>query len=276
MVKINREEEKRRCRQLYDKWDFIKRIVELYVEGVSWRGCKVIAPTEPGRIPPEYSQIIDDEALKNGVRDMLVDGIGSFNLKVIDSACVLEIETQKESFLQDAEPGGRSFLWPAVINAKAFEDDVNLLKIAQNPTQAAQITEMINLLKENMCTGLGVPSALLQQQTASTADPTAISYGLIVFRGKVDELRQYIAFHLRSTVEPLISKAISYKGPIEVAWNEIWLSPDVQWGPVYQVFKAKGIILKTLAELAVKHAQLLYDMRAISKSTYEERVKWFR
>lgn len=275
MAKTSREEESRRCREFYEKWPFIQRIVELYVEGVSWGGCKVIAPTEPGRIPPEYSQIIDDEALKNGVRDMLVDGAGSFNLKVIDSACVLEIKTQKEYLLEDAEPGGRSFLWPAVINAKAFEDDVNLLKIAQNPTHAKQVTEMINLLKEDMCMGLGVPSGLLQQ-TVSTADPTAISYGLIVFRGKVDELRQYIAFHLRSTVEPLISKAISYKGLIEVAWNEIWLSPDVQWGPVYQVFKAKGIILKTLAELAVKQAQLLYDMHAISKSTYEEQIKWFR
>lgn len=275
MVKINREEEKRRCRQLYDKWDFIKRIVELYVEGVSWRGCKVIAPTEPGRIPPEYSQIIDDEALKNGVRDMLVDGVGSFKLKVINSDHVLEIPTPRESFLQDAEPGGRSFLWPAVINAKAFEDDVNLLKTAQTPTRVAQVAEMVNLLKEDMCSGLGVPFGLLQQ-TVSTADPTAISYGLIVFRGKVNEFRRYIAYQLRSDAEPLISKAISYKGPIEVDWNEIWLSSDVQWGPVYQVFKAQGINLKTLAELAVKHAKLLYDMSAISKSTCEERVKWFR
>ena len=85
MARTKREEESRRCRRFYEKWPFIQRIVELYVEGVSWRGCKVIAPTEAGRIPPEYSQIIDDEALKNGVRDTLVDGVGSFNLKVIDS-----------------------------------------------------------------------------------------------------------------------------------------------------------------------------------------------
>jgi len=44
MAKTNREEENRRCRELYEKWSLIKRIVELYVEGVSWRGCKVMTP----------------------------------------------------------------------------------------------------------------------------------------------------------------------------------------------------------------------------------------
>lgn len=160
---MNRDEERQRCREFYEKWDFIKRIVELYAEGVSWKGCKVIAPDEPDTIPPEYSQIIDDDALRNGVRDMAVDGIGDFGLKVIDSVHVLKIETPRESFLQDAEPGGRSLLWPAERNAEALEEDmVSLLKTSQNPTHAAQVAEMVSFLEEDMCMGLGVPRGLLQ------------------------------------------------------------------------------------------------------------------
>lgn len=56
MAQTNREEENRRCRELYEKWSLIKRIVELYVEGVSWRGCKVITPTEPERIPQHIAR----------------------------------------------------------------------------------------------------------------------------------------------------------------------------------------------------------------------------
>lgn len=118
MTKINRDEERQRYRQFYEKWDFIKRIVELYAEGISWKGCQVVTPNEPEKIPPKYRQIIDNSAIKNAARDMVVDGIGHFSLKVMDSVHVLKIETPRElPSLQDAEPGGRSLLWPAERNA---------------------------------------------------------------------------------------------------------------------------------------------------------------
>ena len=274
MAKTNREEESRRCRELYEKWSLLKRIVELYVEGVSWRGCKVITPNEPGRIPPAYSQIIDDEALKNGVRDMLVDGAGSFKLKVKGSEHLLEIRTQKEYALQDAEPGGRSFLWSATINAKVMESMYSLLETTQEPTRLAPVVENINFLEENMCSGLFVPRGLLQSDAAK-ADPTRTKWGPTVFGDKVSGLRRHIAFQIQSEVEPLISKAINYDGPIEVAWNENWPSRGEAWGPVYQVFKAQRIELKNLREDTLKAASLALQNHFISKRTHDEWIKWF-
>ena len=274
MAKTKREEESQRCRELYEKWRLIKRIVELYVEGVSWKGFKVIAPTEPGRIPPEYSQIIDDEALKNGVRDMLVDGVGSFKLKVKGSEHLLKIKTQKEYPLEDAEPGGRSFIWSATINAKVMERMYSLLKTTQDPTRLAPVAENINFLEEDMCSGLFVPRGLLQPDAAK-ADPTRTKWGLTVFRGKVSGLRQHIAFQIQSEVQPLISEALDYKGSIEVAWNENWPSRGEAWGPVYQVFKAQKIELKNLREETLKAASLALQNQLISKRTHDEWVKWF-
>jgi hypothetical protein len=268
MTKTDRDEERQRCREFYEKWDFIKRIVELYVEGVSWKGCKVIAPNEPEKIPSQYSHVIGDSALKDGVRDMLVDGVGNFNLKVADSTHVLPIPTPQESFLQGAEPPGRSFLWAAARNAKHLEDDVKLLGIS---TDAG---EMVNLLVRGMCSVLGVPYELLLPD-AVTANPTIIEVDLIVFRGKVDQLRKHVGFQIQEAVKPIISKALSYNGWIKIVWNEEWLLHDVECGQVYQVFKAQGIELRTLAEQTLEHAKLLYDMHAISKAEYEKYVKWF-
>jgi len=274
MARTKREEESRRCRELYEKWSLIKRIVELYVEGVSWKGFKVIAPTEPGRIPPEYSQIIDDEALKNGVRDMLVDGVGSFKLKVKGSEHLLKIKTQKEYPLEDAEPGGRSFIWSATINAKVMERMYSLLKTTQDPTRLAPVAENINFLEENMCSGLFIPRGLLQPDAAK-ADPTRTKWGLTVFSNKVSGLRQHIAFQIQSEVQPLISEALDYKGSIGVAWNENWPSRGEAWGPVYQVFKAQKIELKNLREETLKAASLALQNHLLSKRTVDEWVKWF-
>lgn len=206
---------------------------------------------------------------------MVVDGIGDFVLKVIDSVHILKIETPRESFLQDAEPGGRSLLWPAERNAKALEDMVSLLKTSQNPTHAAQVAEMVSLFEKDMCMVLGVPRGLLQQAFA-TGDPTAIKMGLIVFRGKVNDLRNHIAFKIEQKVQPLITEALSYEGPIEVDWNENWLPHGGEYGPVYQVFKAKGIELRTLREEALNTAKFGLENFLISRETYEEKVKWFR
>jgi len=274
MAKTKREEESRRCRELYEKWDLIKRIVEFYVEGVSWKGFRLISPTEPGRIPPEYSKLIDDEALKNGIRDMLVDGVGSFRLKVKDSEHLLKIETPRESFLQDAEPGGRPFIWSATINAEVMEHMYSLLKSTKDLKRLAPVVESINFLEEDMCSGLFVPRGLLKSD-ATKADSTRIKWGLLVFRGKVSGLRQHVAFQMQSEVQPLISKALDHKVSIEVAWNENWASQGEAWGPVYQVFKAQKIELKNLREDTLKATSLALQSHLISQRTLDEWVKWF-
>lgn len=100
--------------------------------------------------------------------------------------------------------------------------------------------------------------------------------GLIIFRGNVNNLRNHIAFQIEQKVQPLISEALSYEGPIEVDWNENWLPHGGEYGPVYQVFKAQGIELRTLREEALNIAKFGLDNFLISRETYEEKVKWFR
>ena len=69
MSKKSLDEEREFCRSVYEKWDFIRRIVELYAEGVSWQGCDKL----------------DTESIKDGMRDMLVSGVGQFTLKTQES-----------------------------------------------------------------------------------------------------------------------------------------------------------------------------------------------
>lgn len=276
MAEIKFEDERKRFKESYEKWGFIRRIVDLYAEGVAWKDCKVIAPTESDKIPSQYSQIIDADAIKDGVCGMLVDGMGVFNLRVLGSAHKLSIHVPPWSFLDDEE-GRCSFLWRATINAGALETMLSALGTSPNAAHAAQVAEMVKFLEEDMCMGLGVPRGLLQPNAAN-ADPTRVMWGLITFRGRVEELRKHIAFHMTEAVRPLISKALNYKGQIEVVWNEDWHQSGVicDYGPVYQVFKTQGIELRKLAEQCLKSAKSLLDSSLISRQTYEESVKWFR
>lgn len=272
MAEINFENERKRFKESYKKWKFIRRIVDLYAEGVSWKGCKVIAPAEPDKIPLQYSQIIDADAIKDGVHGMLVDGTGDFNLKVLDSVHVLSIPMPKEAPIEEEQPG-RSFLWRATINADALETMLSALGTSPNATQAA---EMVKFLEDDMCRGLGVPSWLLQP-IAATADGDAIMYVLTTFIGRVEQLRKHIAFHMTELVKPLISKALTYDGWIKVEWTEKWYQSGFLcgYGPIYQVFKAQGIELRTLAEQVLNVAKSGLDSSLISRQTYEESVKWF-
>ena len=272
MTEINFEDERKRFKKCYEKWKFIRRIVYLYAEGVSWKGCKVISPDEPDKIPSQHNQIIDVNAIKDGVRDMLVDGTGDFNIKVLDSVHKLPIPVLPSSFLQDAA-AGHSFLWRPTINAEALETWISVLRTSPNATQAA---EWVNFLEDEMCRGLGVPRWLLQP-IAATADGATIMDGLNIFIYRVEQLRDHIAFHMTEFVRPLISKALSYDGWIKVEWNENWYQSGFLcgYGPVYQVFKAQGIELRTLAEQVVKVAKSALDSSIISRRTYEETVKWF-
>ena len=265
----NRDNERKRCREFYQKWDFIRRIVDLYAEGVSWKGCKVITPAEPDKIPVQYSHIIDVDSIKNGVRGMLVDGTGDFNLKVLESELVLPILMPKEAPIAE-EPPGRPFLLRATTNADALDAMVNALGTSPDATHMAEMIE------NDMCAVLGVPRQLLLPN-AATADPTAIMGGLIIFRGEVEELRKHLAFHMAEAVRPLISEALSYTGPIEVEWNEDWYQSGFLcgYGPIYQVFKAQGIELSTLAEQILNAAKSGLDSSLISRQVYEESVKWF-
>ena len=172
------------------------------------------------------------------------------------------------------EPGVGSFLWSVSIIANALEDMYCLLNTTLEPTRLALVVENIAFLEVNMCMGLFVPRGLLQADAAQ-ADPTRIKWGLTVFRGKVSDLRQYIAFQIQNEVAPLVSEAMNYNGLIEVDWNENWPSRGEAWGPVYQVFKAQKIELKNLREETLKAANQAFQSNLLPKRAVDEWIKWF-
>lgn len=255
------------CRRCYERWEFVRRIVALYEEGVSWKGCRMVALGDTGGILSEWSQIIGIDAIKDGVRDMLVGGVGHFKLQIHDRPHSLAVQMPPESPLEAG--GGRPFLWPHIQNNKALEEMVSLLD------RSPGAGDMVGRLVRDMCQGLGVPHWLLEDVRA--ADPFVIEWALVTFRGNVDQWRRHIAFRIAEEVRPLISEALNYDGYIDVVWNEEWLPSGMGgYGPVYQAFRAQGILLESLARGVLDGARWLWEKGFIPRETHEDAVRWFR
>jgi hypothetical protein len=221
MINKSLEEEKAFCEQVYNKWDFVKKIVELYAEGVSWRGCNNL----------------DAEAVKSGIRGMLVTGIGQFNLKTGESIQVL---MQPRSPVYGAEKG-HPFLWPAAQNA---------IHLDKNSDRT------FNMLVKDICLGLGVPYELLGRD-AATSEGDSVIWGLTAFMGNIKTWRETLTYQLK------------------LSWNDNWVTNGVLVnGQIYQVFKAQGIDLKLLREQALSAARsyLNYGTTKI----YQELVERFK
>jgi len=229
---MNLDEERRYCKQVYEKWDFVKRIVELYGEGVSWKGCDLTGV----------------DAIKDGVRSMLVTGVGDFNIERQSGMQTVSVQMPSNIPFEEL---GHPFLWPVTQNAKHLDGMVKLLG------HKVGAEEMFQMLVKDICLGLGVPHELLGPLSA-TADADPIMWGLTTFRGNVRIWRDYLGSRLG------------------LSWNETWfLNGLAAYGPVYQVFKAQGIELRTLAQQVLSTAQSALDSSLISKQTYEQSVKWF-
>ncbi len=232
MSKKSLDEEREFCRGVYKKWDFVRGIVELYAEGISWRGCDLTGV----------------DAIKDGVRSLLVTGMGDFNLKSQNGMQAISVEMP--SNLNSEEPG-HPFLWPVTQNAMHLDEIEKLigLEVYEN--------EMFQMLARDMCLGLGVPYELLEPLGA-TADGNVIMWGLTSFRGNVKTWRDYLGSRLG------------------VSWNETWfLSGLAAYGPVYQVFNSQGIELRMLAQQVLSAANIALDGWLISRQTYNESAKWF-
>jgi len=240
MAEIAYAEEWQRCRRCYERWDFVKKIVALYEEGVSWEGCRVITPADPDKIPSEYNEIIGIDAIKYGVRGMMVEGVGEFEAQIQGHPRKLSILAPPKSPLR-IEAAGQPFLWPCIQNDKALE------KMAEAIERVPAARTMVDWLIRDMCRGLGVPLRFLQNNVIAD-DPVFVKDALVVFRYWVGERRRHIAFHLTEGIRPLICKALNYEGPVEVVWNKEWLTRGMgEYGPVYQAFRAQGILLEGLA-----------------------------
>jgi len=224
------DEEREFCRGVYEKWDFIRGIVELYAEGVSWQGCDKL----------------DTKSIKDGMRDMLVSGVGRFTLKTQES---VEVPMPKRTPIDWEEPG-HPFLWPMTQNAVHLDMMQGLL--ASNVDAQEQFLS----IAKDICLGLGVPYELLGA-TATTANGDAIMWGLITFVGNVNTWREYLGYRL------------------DLTWNETWHGSGLtSYGQVYQVFKTQGIELRTLREESLHALQAIRDSGLLSRQTYEESVRW--
>ncbi len=229
---MNLDEERKHCEQVYNKWDFVKRIVELYAEGVSWKGCDLTGV----------------DAIKDGVRSMLVTGVGDFNIEGQNGMQTVKIQMPRSNPIE--EPG-HPFLWPVTQNAKHLDKMEKLLGCN------AAADGFFQMVVKDICSGLGVPYELLGPQSV-TAHADLIMWGLITFRGNIRRWRDYLGHSLR------------------LRWNEEWLLHDLaSYGPIYQVFKAQGIELSTLAKQVLTTAKSALDNSLISNQTYEQYVKWF-
>lgn len=172
MSKKSLHEEREFCRGVYEKWDFIRRIVELYAEGVSWQGCDKL----------------DTKSIKGGMRDMLVSGVGQFTLKTQES---IEVPMPKMSSFEGEEPG-HPFLWPMTQNA------VHLHNMRELSASNVNAQEMFRFITKDICLGLGVPYELLEP-TATTANADFIMWGLITFVGNISTWREYLGYSLDLT-----------------------------------------------------------------------------
>ncbi len=211
MINKSLEEERAFCGQLYDKWDFVRKIVELYTEGVSWRGCNNL----------------DVEAVKSGIRGMLVTGIGQFTLKTGDNIQVLMPQRVPVYGAENGHP----FLWQATQNAAHLDQYLKMLPIDRNTDQT------FNLLMNDICLGLGVPNELVGTD-AATLDGDTIIWGLTTFMGNIKAWREILVYQLK------------------LSWNDNWVTNGIlAHGQIYQVFKAQGIELKLLREQALSAAR---------------------
>lgn len=231
MSKKSLDEEREFCRSVHEKWDFIKRIVELYAEGVSWQGC----------------DRLDTKSIKDGMRDMLVSGVGHFTLRTQET---VEVPMPKGVPFEGEEPA-HPFLWPMTQNA------VHLDMLEGLSASNVDAQEMFLFFVKDICLGLGVPYGLLEP-TATTAHADATMSGLITFVGNVSTWREYLGYRL------------------DLTWNKTWhRSGLVSYGQVYQVFKAQGIELRTLREETLHALQAVRDSGLLARQTYEESVRWF-
>ena len=232
MAKMSLEDEQKHCREVYEKWDFIERIVDLYAEGVSWKGCDLTGVND----------------IKDGVRSMLVTGVGDFNIK--RQSGMQTVSVQMPSNIPFEKPG-HPFLWPYTQNATHLDNMEKTLG------DKAYTNDMFQFIRKDICKGLGVLYELLGP-LSTTADGDAIMMSLITFSGNIRIWRDYLGSRL------------------ELAWNENWRQSGLaEYGIIYQVFRAQGIDLRTLREQALNAAKSMMESSLFSRQTYNEAVKWF-
>lgn len=164
---MNKDDIKKHCEEAYGKWDFINRIVELYMEGVAWKGC----------------DLIEVEMIKEGVRSMLVTGTGSFNT----TTNIITIQMPRNTSVDNP---GSPFLWPVTQNAKVLVEMENSLG------SNAFNNELFLMIVKDICLGLGIPYELLGLK-GRTVHGDIIMMSMVTYISNVKKWRDYLRRHLK-------------------------------------------------------------------------------
>jgi len=256
------EEERRLSRELYSKYSFLKAIIGIYVEGVTWGGCQLIFKTKDQTDDTIVN--IGANELKTGVQNMLIDGVGDYQLKISGEKKSITI-TMLPEFSFAMEEGGQPLLWPVTRNAGPL--DSIMLSIGQSTPERMEIAR---ILLDDICSGIGIPYAFLVQDPKTFHNTLGVKNWLMMFKHKTNYIRRSVEFGLRQFAKQLGSTDAS----IEVHWNDDWCSRE-EYGSAYQIFKAHNIDLVTLREEELSTAKLAYENSFISRQTYDEMLKYF-
>ena len=256
------EEEKRLSRELYSKYKFLRDIVALYIEGVTWRGCQLLCNEKDGT-----SKLIADissNALQSGVQNMLIDGHGDYELNILGKERVITI-TMLPEYPLAGEEGGRPLLWTVTRNAIPL--DTMMQSIGNLPPDGQEfVLKMLN----DICSGVGIPYDVLFKDPRTFSNTLALKNILNIFKWRAKNIRRSVEFGLRQFAKQLVST----DAIIEVDWNDDWCSRD-EYGTTYQIFKIHNIDLVTLRDEELATAKWAYENRYISRQTYDEKVNHF-
>jgi len=204
--------------------------------------------------------------LRDGVRNMLVDGKGNYQLNIFGNEHVISIATRPEfPGMEEGEP----LLWPATRNAGPLETIFSNL----NRMGADQMAFVRGLL-DDICAGLGIPYAILADDPRTFANTYALKMTLMIFKGRVKSIRRSIEFGIRMYFKRTETESLGKEAVVSVEWNEDWCSND-EYGLAYQIFKAQGIELTTLRDEILSASKMAYENRFISRDTYMKMIEGF-
>ncbi len=260
------KEEKRLSRELYEKHEFLRRIVDIYTEGVIWKGCRLICNRDAGSRTDEQIIELGADELRDGVRNMLVDGKGNYQLNIFGNEHMISI-AMRPGFPGKEE--GEPLLWPATRNAAVIDSIFSNIGRMDRDQMAFSRS-----LLDDFSAGLGIPYAFFVDDPNTFANTYALKMTLMVFKGRVQNIRRSIEFGIRTFLMHAEIENLGKEATIDVEWNEDWCSNDENGTP-YQIFKVQGIDLSTLRDETLSASKMAYENGFISRDTYSRMIKNF-
>lgn len=260
------EEERRLSRELYNKYEFLRDIVSIYVEGVTWGGCQLVCEEKDGN--NELITDIGADDLKVGVQNMLIDGHGDYKLNIFGKENVITI-TMLPEYPFAGEEGDRPLLWRVTRNA------IPLDKIMRSIGKLSpEWRVFVRSTLDDILSGTGIPYAFFVEDPRTFSNTFAIKIILDGVKARVQKIRRSVEFGLSKYAKHNDLENLPEDASFYVEWNEDWCSDDY-YGVAYQIFKKRGILLSTLREEEIATANLASQNYILPRETCEKIVKGF-